>query len=189
LAAAFDRSMSTQQLWLVAGAALLMFWMLGAHNRLVALRNDIGAAWAQLDEPLQRRAATVVPLVAGVRGYLADEQGALDAVLAALAMVQMAAHALRPHPAHAPQAAALTSPEAALAAALARLLSLVEHRTDIAADATLVPHLAALRDAGQRLGFARQLFNDAVQRYNDAARQFPTRLLSSLFGFSAAGTL
>ena len=49
--------MSTQQLLLIATAALLVFWGLGAHNRLVALRNGIIAAWAQVDEPLQRRAA------------------------------------------------------------------------------------------------------------------------------------
>jgi LemA protein len=181
--------MSTQQLWLVAGAALLTFWMLGAHNRLVALRNDIGAAWAQLDEPLQRRAAAVVALMAGVRTPLADEQGALDAVLAALARVQGAADALRPRPAHAPRASALAAAEAALAAASARLLSLLEHRPDLAADVAVAPHLESMRDAVQRLAFARQLFNDAVQRYNDAARQFPTHLLARLFGFSAAGTL
>ena len=65
--------MSTDQLLLVAGAALLVFWMLGAHNRLVALRNAIIAAWAQVDEPLQRRAAALQPLVAGLRAQLPDE--------------------------------------------------------------------------------------------------------------------
>jgi LemA protein len=180
---------STQQLWLVAGAALLLFWMLGAYNRLVSLRNGIGAAWTQVDEAMQRRAAAVAPLVAGVRDQLPDEHGALDAVLAALAPLQVAADALRLHPAHAPSAQALSAAEAALSAALVRLLSLLEHLPDIAADAALAPHLATLRDAGQRLGFARQLFNDAALLYNDAARQFPTRLLTRLFGFRAAGTL
>ena len=50
-------------------------------------------------------------------------------------------------------------------------------------------YVAALRDATQRMVFARQLFNDAVGSYNAAARQFPTRLLSALFGFGAAGML
>ena len=44
-------------------------------------------------------------------------------------------------------------------------------------------------DTAQRMVFARQLFNDTVGRYNEAARQFPTRLVSSLFGFGVAGTL
>ena len=49
--------------------------------------------------------------------------------------------------------------------------------------------LAALHESAERMGFARQLFNDAVRGYNDAVRQFPTRLLSGLFGFGSAGTL
>ena len=46
-----------------------------------------------------------------------------------------------------------------------------------------------LEELEPRLGFARQLFNDAAQAYNDAARQFPTRLLTHLFGFGTAGRL
>ena len=48
---------------------------------------------------------------------------------------------------------------------------------------------SALRDAAQRLGFARQLFNDAVRHHNEAVQQFPTRLLAGLFGFGLAGPL
>lgn len=181
--------MSTRQLLLIAAAALLVFWMLGAHNRLVGLRNLIIAAWAQVDEPLQRRAAALGPLVAALRKHLSDEHGALDAVLAAQAQLQSAADALRARPALAPRAAAVMGAEATLQAALARLLALLEQRADLAGADDLVPHVAALRDATQRLAFARQLFNHAVASYNEAARQFPTRLLSSLFGFGAAGTL
>jgi LemA protein len=180
---------STEQLLLAAAAALLVFWMLGAHNRLVELRNLIIAAWAQVDEPLQRRASALGPLVAALRAHLSDEQGALDAVHAAQSQVQSAADTLRARPALAPRAAALAGAEAALQAALARLLALLEHRGDLAGADDLAPHLATLRDSTQRLVFARQLFNDAVQRYNDAAQQFPTRLLSRLFGFGPAGIL
>jgi LemA protein len=182
-------AISTQQLLLLAAAALLVFWMLGAHNRLVALRNGILAAWAQVDEPLQRRAAALAALVAALRLHLADEEGALDAVLTAQQQLQPAADALRARPAAAPRAAALVSAEAALAPALSRLLALLEQRSDLAGTDDLEAHVVALRDAAQRLNFARQLFNDAVRSYNAAAQQFPTRLLSRLFGFGAAGTL
>jgi LemA protein len=49
--------------------------------------------------------------------------------------------------------------------------------------------LRALQELEPRLAFARQLFNDAAQAYNEAARQFPTRLLTHLFGFGTAGKL
>jgi LemA protein len=180
---------STEQIVLVAVAALLVFWTLGAHNRLVELRNCIIAAWAQVDEPLQRRTTAVTPLVGGLRAHFPDEQGALDAVLAALAQVQAAADALRARPALALRAAALATAESALSSALSRLLALVEHRAGLGADAALAPHVAALREATQRLAFARQLFNDAVDTYNAAAHQFPTRVLARLFGFGPAGML
>lgn len=181
--------MSAQQLLLVAAAALLVFWMLGAHNRLVALRNTIVAAWAQVDEPLRRRAAALAALVAGLRGHLPDESATLDAALAAQSRLQAAADALAARPALAPRAAALAAAESALAATLSRLLALLEQRRELAAADDLAPHLATLRDAAQRLVFARQLFNDAVRSYNEAARQFPTRVVAGLFGFGAAGTL
>ena len=181
--------MSTQQLLLIAAAALLLSWALGAHNRLVALRNAIIAAWAQVDEPLKRRAAALAALVAGLREHLPDESGALDAALAAQAQLQAAADALGARPALAPRASALSAAEATLSAALSRLLALLEQRSGLASADDLAPHLAALRDAAQRLAFARQLFNDAVRQYNDAAHQFPTRLLARLFGFGAAVAL
>ena len=51
--------MSAQQIALIAAAALLVFWSLGAYNRLVALRNRIGAAFVPVDDALRRRAAAL----------------------------------------------------------------------------------------------------------------------------------
>ena len=181
--------MSTQQLLLIAAAALLVFWVLGAHNRLVALRNAIIAAWAQVDEPLKRRAVALAALVDGLRRHLPDESGALDATLAAQSQLKAAADALGARPAQAPRASALSAAEATLSAALSRLLALLEQRSGLAGADDLAPHVAALGDATRRLAFARQLFNDAVRQYNEAAHQFPTRLLAGLFGFGAAGPL
>jgi LemA protein len=180
--------LSADQLWLVAGAALLVFWMLGAYNRLVALRNTIIDAWAQYEEPLRRRSQALAALLDAFPATLAQEAGTLDAVRAADTQLQAAAERLRRRPASASRAAALVSAEAALAPPLARLLSLLEQGAVPAAGEVAEP-LAALHESAQRLGFARQLFNDAVRGYNDAVRQFPTRLLSALFGFGSAGTL
>ena len=177
--------MTTEQVLLLAGGALLIFWMLGAYNRLVALRNAIIAAWAQVDGPLQRRSQAILALAEGLREPLADEAGALEALRTAQAQLQGAADALRRRPATAARAQALRTAEAGVAAALARLLALLEQRPGLAA----AEPLAALHDATQRIGFARQLFNDAVHIYNEAADQFPTRLLTGLFGFGIAGPL
>ncbi|MDP1646621.1 MAG: LemA family protein, partial [Rubrivivax sp.] len=75
--------MSQEQIAALVAAAVAVFWMLGAYNRLVALRNDIGQAWATVEEAQRQRGASVAPLVAALREPLAAEQGALDALLAA----------------------------------------------------------------------------------------------------------
>lgn len=181
--------MSTQQWLLIGLAALAVFWALGAHNRLVALRNAIVAACAQFDEALQRRAAVLSALLDTLRQPLADEAAALEALAAAQARAQGAAAMLRARPARASHASAFATAEATLSAAQARVLALVEHHRELAADELIATHRAVLGDVAQRLGFARQLFNDAVQVYNEALRQFPARLLAALLGFGAAGTL
>jgi LemA protein len=173
----------------LAAAAVLVFWMVGAYNRLVALRNQVGAAWQQVDEVLQRRGETVAPLVAALRDGLVGEGAALDALLSAQAQVAAAADALRPRPVIAEAAQALTRAEALMAAASARVLALLELQAELRRAEAVAPHAQALAEAEPRLAFARQLFNDAVQAYNDAARQWPTRLLTRLFGFGTAGRL
>jgi hypothetical protein len=62
-------------------AATLLFWALGAHNRLVAQRNAIAQAWARVQEALRQRATVAQPLVAALREPLAAEHGALDGLL------------------------------------------------------------------------------------------------------------
>ena len=79
--------------------------------------------------------------------------------------------------------------ETALAAAQARVLALLEQHRELAGDADLAVQRAALGHAAQRLGFARQLFNDAVHCHNLALRQFPARLLATLLGFGPAAPL
>ena len=72
----------------VAVAAVLVFWMVGAYNRLVALRSAIGAAWGQVDEQLQRRRAILQLLLEALRPQLLEEAPALEALEGALLQVQ-----------------------------------------------------------------------------------------------------
>ncbi|MDP3082787.1 MAG: LemA family protein [Rubrivivax sp.] len=181
--------MSTGQIIALVIAAVLVFWMVGAYNRLVALRNEIGRAFQQVDERLLQRGAAVAPLVAALREPLAAEQGALDALLAAQAQVRSAADALKARPVEAQLAAALVAAEAAMGSAASRLLALLDQHPALRDDETIAPHVGSLRDGDGRLVFMRQHFNDAALAYNEAAHQFPTRLLTRWFSFGAAGRL
>lgn len=182
-------SMSTGQWLSMAFVAVLAFWMVGAYNRLVALRNAIAQALAQVDELVQRRAAAAASLADLARPEMASEQAALDAWLLAQAAVREAARALRERPVMASRAAELTAAEPPLAASAARVMALLEQHPAVLAQATAAAHAATLRETEARLVFARQLYNEAAQSYNDAVRQFPTRLLARLYGFGTAGRL
>lgn len=181
--------MTHEQIGLLVAAAVLAFWMVGAYNRLVALRNQIGAAWQLVDEVLGKRGEAAIALVTALRGPLAAEQGALDALLTAQAQVRAAADALGARPVMHTLAGALVQAEGAMGAAASRVLALLDQQAELRGDAAVAPHAAVLRDSAARLAFARQLFNDQAQAYNAAARQFPTRLLTRLYGFGTAGRL
>jgi LemA protein len=181
--------MSLGSLGVLLLAAVLVFWMLGAYNRVVALRNAIASAWQQVDAALAQRADAVAPLVHALRPGLPDEGASLDALLSGQARVAAAADALRASPVRAEQAELLVRAEAVMSSAVARVLALLDSHPELLDLEPVRAHAAAMRDAEPRLQFVRQLFNDAVQAYNDAARQWPTRLLVRLYGFGTAGRL
>jgi LemA protein len=181
--------MSQGQLLTLLGAAVLVFWMVGAYNRLVRLRFAIGAAWAQIDTQLQRRAQALPGLVAALQAPLAAERPTLESVGAAQQQVLEAASVLRAAPVRAESATALLAALAQLDSTLTRLLALLDQQPALRGEPVVAAGLRELHDVNQRLPFARQLFNDAVQPYNEAARQFPTRLLTRLYRFGTAGRL
>ncbi|HEU4458710.1 MAG TPA: LemA family protein [Methylibium sp.] len=191
--------MSTTSLWLVALGALLGFWCLGAHNRLVRLRHAIGQAWLGVDAQLQRRHALAHELAE--RLALPEAQPALGDELARSA-VELLAAAVR----QAEAAAALARPRAASAGAIQSLV-LAEQVLDnalrplavlIAARARRLQRAglyAALHELHRRepeietqAAFARRVFNDAVAAFNAAIDELPTRLLAGPMRFAPAAS-
>ncbi len=180
----------TQNQWLLlALLAVLVFWTVGAYNRLVSLRSAIGGAWAKVDEALRLRAQAADPLLAALREPMAAEHGALDATLLALAEVKRAATAMGARPVVAENAAAWVTAEAGLSASASRLFALLDHSDALRRQDEVLAHTRSWRDADARLAFARQLFNEAAEAYNGAIALFPTSLLVRMFRFAQAGRI
>jgi LemA protein len=177
--------------WTALGiAAVLGFWVLGAYNRLVALRNAVATAWAQADEAQRRRGEATEQLVAALRAPLADEQGSLDALWSAQAASARAAGAMSVRPLGAADAQAWTEAERHLVAAAARVFALADGQAEaLAGNTALAAARAAWAEGEQRLRFARQMYNDAAVAHDEAIAVFPTSVLSPAFGFRAAGRL
>ena len=174
--------------WAWVLLAVLFFWMLGAHNRVVALRTAIVTAWGQVEATLQDRLQALATLRAAVDPRLPNEQAALDAVSNAQALLLQAGNALGSRPTDPAGAESLARAEAALAPALVRLSSLIEQHADWRDEPDVAGPLATLRELAPRWQFVRQMYNDAATAYNAAIRQFPTRLLTRVFRFTPAGS-
>src|SRR5205809_6620690 len=63
--------------------ALLVFWLIGAYNKLVTLKNQVANAWKQIDVQLKRRHDLIPNLIASVKGEMQFEQDTLEKVIQA----------------------------------------------------------------------------------------------------------
>jgi LemA protein len=171
---------------LLAGLAA---WAVAVFNGLVRGRNRIANAFGQIDVQLKRRYDLVPNLVEVARRYLAHEANTLEAVIRARGAAVSAAAAAREQPANAPAILALGAAEQALGGSLGRLLAVAEAYPDLKADATMRSLSEELTSTENRVGFARQAYNDEVLTFNDAAAQFPALVVARLLGFPPAAML
>lgn len=170
-------------------AAVLLFWAVGAYNRLMSLRNAMRGAFTQLEAQLRRRHELIPLLAEATRADESFDRALPDAAVAARQQAGAALDLARAHPGAPGPAVSLAMAEQVLEDTCRRLQQAIEAVPALKA----TPEVQAARDellgAEGRLGFARQLYNDAVTDYNRAIQQFPTRVLSSLFGFREAAPL
>ena len=179
---------TTTMVGLALVVALGIFAVL-AYNRLVALRNAIGNAFAQIDVQLKRRYDLIPNLVETARKYLQHERETLEAVTTARSAAQTAAGVARQNPASAGAVSALGAAEGLLGGVLGRLMAVAEAYPELKADQTMRELSEELTSTENRVGFARQSYNDSVLDYNNAAGQFPANLVARVFGFQPAAML
>ena len=181
--------MSTTQIVIVGLIALAVFWAVGAYNRLVRLRNEIGNAFAQIDVQLKRRQDLIPNLVEVARKYVSHERETLERVTAARAQVMAATDLVKAQPHQRGPIKSLGMAEGVLASALGGLRAVVEAYPELKADQSLRELSEELTHTENKVAFSRQLFNDATLDYNNAAHQFPTNIVAGLFGFRTAAML
>lgn len=181
--------MSMRTLVFIVLAAMLVFWAVGAYNRLVRLKNIIANAFGQIDVQLKRRYDLIPNLVDAARKYLEHEQATLEAVIAARNQARSASEKVASHPGKADAVIALAAAEQTLDSSLGRLFALAEAYPDLKADQTIRDLSEELTSTENKVGFARQAYNDAVLDYNNAQGQFPALLIARLFAFAPSAML
>ena len=175
--------MSQNQIIGAVIGAVLLFWAVGGYNRLVQLRGTVRQRFVPVFEQVMRRHALLLQQLDALAPVLTNAAPRIDSLRAACQQVQAAC-------AHARQRS--SAPDAVTSLHLAEVI-LGEARgrlpVQAAAGIDLADLNASLAAADAALAFARDRFNEAVTEYNQAVRQFPTRLLALLFSFQRGGTL
>ncbi len=143
------------------------------YNGLVGLKNKVEAAWAQIDVQLTRRADLIPNLVETVKGYASHERETLDAVIAARNAVQNASG---------PQESANADNQ--LSGALKSVFALAEAYPDLKANQNFLSLQETLTGTEDKIAYARQYYNDTVNRYNTKIQTVPSSLLAGMFHFT-----
>jgi LemA protein len=146
---------------------ILVIWGIATFNGVVQLRNRVDAAWSQIDVQLKRRYDLIPNLVETVKGYAAHERQTLEAVVEAR---NQGINAQGPQE----QAQA----ENVLTGALKSLFALSEAYPDLKANQNFSQLQEELTATEGKVAYARQFYNDTVQRYNTKIQTFPAVLVA-----------
>ena len=176
--------------YIVLGLVVVIaLWAVGVYNRLRTQKNQVENAFAQIDVQLKRRYDLIPNLVEVARGYMQHEASTLEALTRARNQAVAASDALRSHARDGKALAAFSVAEQALGGDLGRLMMTVEAYPDLKADAQMQSLSEEIASTENRIGFARQAFNDQVLAFNDRASQFPDLIVARLLGFAHMGML
>lgn len=142
------------------------------YNKLVTGEETVDAAWAQVENQLQRRFDLVPNLVNTVKGYAEHEEEIFTQIADA-----------RTQYGNANTVEETADANNELSSALSRLLVVVENYPNLKADVQFTRLMDELAGTENRLTVARKDYNDTVQQFNKDVRRFPGNLIAGMFSF------
>lgn len=170
----------------VAVPLIVVFWAISVYNGLVASRNQYKNAFSQIDVQLKRRYDLIPNLVETAKGYLQHESQTLEAVVAARGAAVGANQNAAAKPGDPNAMQALGAAEGGLSGALGRLMVVCEAYPDLKANQNMLALQEELTSTENKIGFARQFFNDCVTSYNNRRETFPSNVVAGMFNFGEA---
>ncbi len=153
----------------IAVIVLLGLFALTQYNGLVRKKVAVDEAFAQIEVQLQRRNDLIPNLVETVKGYASHEQETFDKVVKARA-ASTAAHGV----------ADVSAADGMLTQALRGLLAVAENYPDLKASTNFLSLQEELAATENKVGFARQYYNDSVRTLNTAIEVIPGRFFAGL---------
>jgi LemA protein len=163
-------------LWIpIAIIAIALVWAVSLYNRLIGQRNQVLNGWRQIDVQLKRRHDLIPNLVNTVRGAMEFERDTLTQVMEARSRAVSATGPLD-----------AARKEGELTQALGRLFAVAENYPTLKANDNVKMLQEELASTENKVGFARQFYNDIATKFNTAQQTFPGNMFAASFGFSPA---
>jgi LemA protein len=153
----------------------VLVWAVFQYNRLIALRNQTQNGWKQIDVQLKRRHDLIPNLVNTVKGAMEFEQDTLQKVIQA-----------RNAAVTATGVADAAAKENVLTGALGKLFALAESYPALKSNENIRQLQEELSSTENKVGFARQFYNDIATSFNTAQQVFPGNIIASMFRFQPA---
>ncbi|MEO8189056.1 MAG: LemA family protein [Acidobacteriota bacterium] len=156
----------------VVAAFAAAIWAISRYNNLVTLKNQVANAWKQIDVQLKRRHDLIPNLIASVKGEMQFEQDTLEKVIQA-----------RNSAVTARGVADTAEKENQLTQTLSRLFALAENYPTLKANESVKALMEELTSTENKIGFARQFYNDIATRFNTVQEVFPDQFIARAFNF------
>ena len=160
---------------ILAIAVLAAIWVVARYNGLITLRNQVQNGWKQIDVQLKRRHDLIPNLVNTVKGAMQFEQETLAKVIQARNAAVGAAGV-----------ADSAAKENVLTGALGRLFALAESYPALKSNENVKQLQEELASTENKIGFARQFYNDIATKFNIAQQVFPANIIAGIFRFLPA---
>jgi len=158
--------------WPVGIVVLVLLWFGGSYNGLVGLEENVDAKWANVQSAYQRRADLIPNLVTTVKAYSDYEGEILTEITNARSRIGSA---------NTPSE--LAAGDAMLTSALSRLLVVVENYPNLKANENYLSLQDELAGTENRVKTERDIYNEAVRKYNTKTRRVPANIIAGMFGF------
>jgi len=158
---------------ILAIVVVLGFLVVSVYNGLVKARNEVKNAWSSIDVQLKRRHDLIPNLVETVKGYAAHERGTLDAVVEARQQAVSFTGSVEER----------AKVENMLTQSLRSLFAVAEAYPDLKANQNFLKLQEEVAGTENKIGFARQYYNDATMRYKNRIEMFPSNVIAGMFDF------
>lgn len=154
---------------LIAVLAIIVFWLISAQRKLVAMDENINNAMSQIGVQLSSRWDALTALLDLTKGYAEHEYKTLSETIKMRSSITAKS-----------SAADVNKQENVLTEAMGRIMAVAESYPELKANENYIKTMDNVNEYEKMVRQSRLIYNDSVTKLNRAIRMFPTSFAASL---------